>query len=167
VTSCKTALCPWTETVLYRFTGGSDGGNPQNGDLLIDPSGILYGTTYFGGAYGMGVVFSLTPSKGGWTYSVLYSFTGGNDGANPVSGVISDSAGNLYGTTFNGHGTVYELMPSGSGWQEKTLFSFPGDRDNCYATTPEAGVIFDGSGNLYARQSQTISARALEERFMS
>ncbi len=62
--ACKTALCPWSETVLYRFTGGNDGGNPQNGDLLIDQSGTIYGTTLNGGAYGHGAVFSLTPSHG-------------------------------------------------------------------------------------------------------
>src|SRR5271165_1484050 len=151
--ACKTALCPWTETVLYRFTGGSDGGSPQNGDLLFDQSGIIYGTTQLGGSYGLGVVFSLTPSKGAWTESVLYSFTGGNDGAQPASSVISDNAGNFYGTAVGGgsfgYGTVYELIPSGSGWQEKTLYSFSSTRDDGYAAFPVGGLIFDGSGNLY------------------
>jgi uncharacterized repeat protein (TIGR03803 family) len=151
--ACKTALCPWTETVLYRFTGGSDGANPQNGALLIAPSGVIYGTTVQGGAYGYGVVFSLTPTSGGWTYSVIYSFTGGFDGAGPYSGVILDNKGNLYGTTpgggWYGLGAVYELMPAGSGWQEKLLWSFTGTRQDGWGITPVGGLIFDGSGNLY------------------
>ena len=151
--ACKTALCPWTETVLHRFGGGSDGANPQNGALLINPSGTIYGTTLNGGAYGYGVVFSLTPSQGGWTYSVIYNFTGGLDGGSPYSGVIFDNAGNLYGTTCGGggynYGAVYELMPSGSGWQQKVLWSFTGTRQDYWAIEPIGGLIFDGSGNLY------------------
>ena len=158
LTACKTALCPWTETVLYRFTGGSDGAYPQNGDLFFGQSGILYGTTRLGGAYGDGVVFSLTPSQGAWTYSVIYSFTGGNDGAGPQSGVISDNAGNLYGTAegggFFGYGTVYELIPSGSGWQEQTLYAFSSTGQDGYAKDPAGGLIFDASGNLYGTTSE-------------
>jgi uncharacterized repeat protein (TIGR03803 family) len=130
---CKTVLCPWTETVLYRFTGGSDGGfgNFPYGyaDVLVfDRAGNVYGTTPNGGAYGYGVVFKLTQSGGSWTESVLWSFTGGDDGANPLSGVIFDSAGNLYGTAesggTHGEGVVYELSPSESGWTQSTLYSF-------------------------------------------
>ncbi len=155
--ACRTALCPWTETVLYRFTGGSDGSNPQNGDLLVDQAGMIYGTTVGGGAYGLGVVFSLSPSHGAWTESVLYSFTGGNDGFFPYSSVISDNAGNLYGAASaggsGGGGTVYELIPSGSGWQEKTLYSFPPYKQG-YGEYPIGGLIFDGSGNLYGTTVQ-------------
>jgi len=150
--ACRTALCPWTETVLYRFTGGSDGANPQGGDLLVDQPGNLYGTTLGGGAYGLGAVFSLSPSKGVWTESVLHSFTG-YEGANPYSSVISDNAGNLYGTANSGgtfgYGTVYELIPSGSVWQVKTLYAFSSTKDDGYAAYPVGGLIFDGSGNLY------------------
>jgi uncharacterized repeat protein (TIGR03803 family) len=157
-TACKTALCPWTETVLYRFTGGSDGYWPANGALFFDQSGILYGTATFGGGSlcsgnGCGTVFSLTPSQGGWTFKVIYSFMGGNDGSNPYSGVISDNAGNLYGTAqiggSYGLGVVYQLTPSGSGWQEKVLWSFTGTRQDLWAQYPAGGLIFDGSGNLY------------------
>src|SRR5208337_28921 len=117
---------PWTETVLYRFTGFGDGAYPQNGDLLFDQSGILYGTT-LSGASGSnnGIVYELTPSYGNWTQSVLYAFMGGNDGSRPYGGVIFDNAGNLYGTTESGGvngcvgrgegcGTVFQLVPSGS-----------------------------------------------------
>jgi uncharacterized repeat protein (TIGR03803 family) len=84
VAACKTAFCPWIETVLYRFRGGADGAYPEGNTLLIAPSGIIYGTAGEAGAYGYGVVFSLTPSQGAWTYRVIYSFSGGNDGELPT-----------------------------------------------------------------------------------
>lgn len=150
-TACKSVLCPWTESVLYSFTGGSDGGGPYFGDLIFDAAGNIYGTTNGGGAHGEGVVFKLTRSNGGWTESVLYSFTGGDDGSYPYSGVTFDSAGNLYGTaTYNGsggNGTVYELSSSGSGWTESTLYSFDGGPGD--GGSPIGGVIFDAHGNLY------------------
>src|SRR5579872_5065757 len=74
---------PWTENVLYSFSGSADGGYPQGG-LILDPSGNLYGTTFLGGhfnakpcGFGCGVVFRISPSSSGWNQSVLYSFTGG------------------------------------------------------------------------------------------
>ncbi|MFZ0312832.1 MAG: choice-of-anchor tandem repeat GloVer-containing protein [Candidatus Korobacteraceae bacterium] len=152
--ACKAALCPWTETVLYRFTGGSDGGfgggAPSYADALVfDQAGNIYGTTPNDGAFGNGVVFKLTQSGGSWTESVLWSFTGGNDGANPFSGVIFDNAGNLYGTAAfggaNNQGVVYELSPSESGWTQSTLYSFRSE-DSSY---PYGGVTMDAQGNLY------------------
>jgi len=150
--ACKSAICPWTETVLYRFQGGSDGISPAYGDLTFDQAGNLYGTTEAGGLQSCsgtcGVVFKLTKSGNSWTESVLYSFTGGNDGGNPFSGVIFDSAGNLYGTAYYGGdisaGTVYELSPSGSGWTEKTLTDFSGG-----GGFPVGGLTFDSQGNLF------------------
>jgi len=149
-TACVTALCGWQETVLYNFTGGSDGMNPALGDLIFDQAGNLYGTTTGGGAYGYGTVFELVRSQGGWTESVLYSFTGRSDGSQPFAGVIFDKAGNLYGTTAYGGdytwGTVYELTPSGSGWTVNVLHAFQGGSDGA---NPFGGLIFDQSGNLY------------------
>ena len=143
------ALAPWTETVAYRFTGGSDGGAPQ-GDLTFDQSGNIYGVTNSGGDAGNGVVYELTPSGGGWTQTVLYSFQGTEDGANPYGGVVLDKAGNLYGVVnYGGHsnaGAVYELSPSGSGWTKTTLYDFTGGSDGA---TPYGGLIIDASGNLY------------------
>ena len=156
-TACKTALCPWTETVLYQFNGGGDGADPAYGNLTFDRAGNLYGTTPYGGnsPCGWGLVFGLTPSNGGWTESVLYSFCGGNDGEFPFSGVILDEAGNLYGTTvLSGDGgcgegcwgTVYQLTPPGAGWKENTLYTF---QDGTDGAEPYGGLIFDASGNLY------------------
>jgi len=140
----------WTETILYTFTGGSDGGAPLAG-LVFDAAGNLYGTTERGGAYNSyGTVFELTPGNGKWTETVLHSFGNGTDGRFPVAGVIFDAAGNLYGTTEIGGshsaGVVFELTPSGSGWKEKIIHTFGSGTDG---VGPEAGLTFDGQGNLY------------------
>jgi uncharacterized repeat protein (TIGR03803 family) len=157
-TACKTALCPWTETVLYSFQGSSDGQSPGTGDLLFDQAGNIYGTTSNGGdsVCDCGTVFELTPSHGSWTESVLYRFLGNNDGALPYGGVIFDAAGNLYGTTVNGGatdgGTVFTLMPSGSGWTETVLHSF--NQLSTDGSYPSAGLISDQSGNFYGTTPQ-------------
>jgi uncharacterized repeat protein (TIGR03803 family) len=134
------------ETVLYSFTGGADGGNPVGG-VILDPAGNLYGTTTDGGTpfgqNGNGVVFKLSPSG---QLTVLYTFTGGADGSTPNAGVIRDSAGNLYGTTYQGgagYGVVFKLNPSG---QETVLYTFTGGPDG---GNPIAGVVLDSAGNLY------------------
>jgi uncharacterized repeat protein (TIGR03803 family) len=131
------------ESVLYSFTGGTDGGNPKAG-VVRDPEGNLYGTTLLGGAAGEGVVFKLDTSG---RETVLHTFTGGTDGGEPEAGVIRDSGGNLYGTTFSGGaagaGVVYMLSPSG---QETVLYSFAGFEA---AGNPYAGVVRDPAGNLY------------------
>jgi uncharacterized repeat protein (TIGR03803 family) len=148
--ACKTAPCDWTETVLYRFTGGVDGGISSYGDLVFDQAGNIYGTTISGGSGNGGTVYELTPSHGDCTESTLYSFTEGADGGTPFGSVIFDSAGNLYGTTSYGGkndlGTVFQLAPSGSGWAETVLYNFKNGDDGSY---PFAGLIFDGFGNLY------------------
>ena len=144
-TVCKTSLCPWTETVLYRFTGGNNGAFPSYGDLVFDPAGNVYGTTQGDEGGNTAVVFMLSPSSGGWTESTVYSFAGDF----VASGVIFDAAGNLYGATAfgdSGFGTVYELSPSASGWTKTALYSFQGI-NNPY--DPLGTPIFDAAGNLY------------------
>src|SRR5207248_3167096 len=126
------------ETVLYTFTGGTDGSNPVAG-LRRDSAGNLYSTTQRGGdvncngGQGCGVVFKLD-STGRET--VLYRFTGGTDGAFPAAGLIRDAAGNLFGTTQsggnpscfsgNGCGVVFKLDPTG---KETVLYTFTGGLD--------------------------------------
>lgn len=144
-----------TESVLYTFTGGTDGSLPF-GNLTLDSAGNLYGTTSAGGndsgSGGRGVVFELSPvSGGGWSESALYAFAGGKDGETPVGGVVFDTAGNLYGTTnfggTNNLGTVFELSPaSGGGWTHQVLYSFTGGDDALY---PNGGLTIDAAGNLY------------------
>jgi uncharacterized repeat protein (TIGR03803 family) len=147
-----------TETVLYNFTGGSDGSEP-NSSLTPDGKGNFYGTTLEGGTFGDGTVFELSPNGGGWNETVLYSFTGGADGANPdFSGVIFDSAGNLYGTAYSGGGShevgvVFELSLVGTSWTEKVLYSFSGGTGG---GNPEGGVIMDQAGNLYGTNSSGV-----------
>jgi len=143
---CKSVSCPWAETVLHSFAGGSDGAGPTYGDLTFDQAGNIYGTTAAGGngtgcgaGYSCGVVYELSPSHGGWTETILYNFQGGTDGEYPYAGVIFDRAGNLYGT--NGGGVVYELSPLADGWVETTIA-------NVYGFEP-GGLIIDSAGNLY------------------
>jgi uncharacterized repeat protein (TIGR03803 family) len=132
------------EKVLYSFTGGADGAYPN--PVILDSAGNLYGTTSNGGgASNAGVVFKVDPSG---NETVLYSFAGGSDGANPSGGLIRDSAGNLYGTTPNGGGApnagvVFKVDPSG---HETLLYSFTGGADG---SSPSAGLIRDSAGNLY------------------
>jgi uncharacterized repeat protein (TIGR03803 family) len=143
----------WTETVLYDFTGGSDGATPYGARPIFDAAGNLYGTAFGGGLQncpgGCGLVYELVPGKGGWTEKILYSFSGTPDGSSPWAGVIFDQSGNLYGTTklggLYGYGTVFELTPSSSGWMEKVLYNFQNQQDG---GMPYAGLIFDPSGNL-------------------
>lgn len=143
-TACAAVQCPWTETVLYRFAGGSDGAYPGYGDLTFDAAGNIYGTTSAGGGgcgnEGCGTVFELSRSGSGWTESVLYSFAGGTAGSEPYFGVIFDGFGNLIGTT-TVSAAIYELTPSASGWTETTLHNFSGgDSGN--------GLV-DRQGTLY------------------
>jgi uncharacterized repeat protein (TIGR03803 family) len=133
--------------VLYRFQGGKDGENPLAG-LVRDAAGNLYGTTLYGGASNAGVVYRLD-TVGNET--VLYSFTGGADGGNPVNGVTLDSSGNLYGTTSVGgadnSGVIFKLDTSGN---FSLLYSFTGGADG---GAPSAGVTQGASGNLYGTTS--------------
>jgi uncharacterized repeat protein (TIGR03803 family) len=144
------------ETVLYRFTGGSDGGNPLSG-LIRGADGNLYGTTSSGGAFLSGTVFKLDMLG---QETVLYDFTGGADGGSPFGGLIQDASGSFYGTTefggatsctifgIPGCGTVFKLDTSS---RETVLYRFPGGRDGA---TPIAGLSQDARGNLYGTASQ-------------
>jgi uncharacterized repeat protein (TIGR03803 family) len=144
----------WTQVVLHAFLSGSDGSDP-NSTLIRDSSGALYGATYQSGQFGYGNIFKLAPPSGGgnWTKTILYDFQNASDGSYPTAGPVLDSSGNLYGTTSDGgqynRGTVYKLTPpsGGSGpWTETTLYAFQNGNDGGY---PQAGLIFDNSGNLY------------------
>ena len=152
----------WTETVLYNFcdeSGCLDGSGPLASPILAD--GNLYGTTDFGGAYNHGTVFELTPGDNGvWTESVLYSFTGGSDGANPSTALTLDASGNLYGTTMlggdlggcnGGCGVAFELTSAQNGaWTEIVLHSFNHNGHDGYYPS---SMIFDAGGNLYGAAS--------------
>jgi uncharacterized repeat protein (TIGR03803 family) len=153
-----------TETVLYTFTGSSDGGVPYAG-LISDKDGNLYGTAseYGDGLcnfpfIGCGAVFELARGDDQgtiqWTFKLLYTFQGGSDGANPNGDLAFDSLGNLYGTTAwggtgcagSGCGTVFELERSGDQWVEKVLYRFTGGPDG---QEPLSSLTLDSQGNIY------------------
>ncbi len=148
----------WIYSVLYSFTGVSDGWWPQT--IVVGPDGSLYGTTIFGGnpnscGYGCGTVFRLQPPATfcrsvscPWTKTTLFQFGHILDGAGPSSSVTFDSAGNLYGTTNsygeNQAGTVWELSRSNGGWTYNILYQLEltGGRTG-------NGVAFDARGNIW------------------
>ena len=139
-----------TEKILYAFTGGNDGSQPYSG-LIPDRSGNLYGSTYYGGSTGRGVVYKLRHTSSGWQETVLHTFHGGRqDGANPEHELAIDAAGNIYGTTISGGGglgVLFQLTPSAAGWTETLLHKF--GAVNGSGETPSSGVIIDKQGNLY------------------
>jgi hypothetical protein len=148
----------WKETVLYSFTGGVDG-SMSNAGLVMDANGALYGTTTEGGTSDYGVVFQLVPpvvEGDPWTENVLYSFTNGNDGANPGDALVFDKSGNLYGTASRGGsgagGTIFELNPpatSGGTWTYNVLYSFSSAKDSATGCEPEASLLPALSGSFY------------------
>jgi uncharacterized repeat protein (TIGR03803 family) len=131
------------ETVLHNFTG-ADGAFPIAG-VIRDTAGNLYGTTSGGGSANAGVVYKVDAAG---HETVLYSFTGRAEGGWPYAGVVRDSAGNLYGTTYGGGGSanagvVYKVDAGG---HETVLHTFTGQADGGYSY---AGVVRDSAGNLY------------------
>lgn len=132
----------WTESVFYRLPNGVD-----SSISVVDSQGNLYGTVYNNG---YGQVFKVAPNGVG---TVLYSFSGGADGAYPWGGLALDAQGNLYGATTyggdlscdapNGCGTVFQVDTNGN---ETVLYSFSGGADGAF---PYGGVTIDAQGNLY------------------
>jgi uncharacterized repeat protein (TIGR03803 family) len=154
----------WTEKVLHSFGLGTDGTSPQGG-LAFDSEGNIYGTTFDGGPYGLGVVYELSPpaqSGEEWTESVLHSFGSGDDAYWPDAGLALDSAGNLYGTTEfggyyssycpNGCGTVFEVScPTTPGGARNYTLIHPFDGDD--GASPLDPLTLDRNGNLYGTTS--------------
>lgn len=142
-----------TETVLYTFTNGADGAVPFAG-VIQDANGNLYGTAPYGS--NGGVVFELMPNGGGtWTQKILHTFDNPLDGDLPMSSLVFDAAGNLYGSASRGgknlgYGVIFELSPDGSGnWNYKVLYRFTGGGDGGQPN----GMILDSKGNLWGTTS--------------
>ena len=115
------AEAPWTETVLYRFQGGTDGAVPKYGSLVYDSAGNFYGTTQYGGVAGCGgsgcgTVYELSPTGSNWTESVLHSFNPNTDGSQPLGGIIRDQYNDLYGVTSVGNETFFTLQPGSNNY---------------------------------------------------
>ena len=133
------ALWAQTYTDLHDFDSASDGANPDFPGMIAQArDGSLYGTAPTGGTHGFGTVYRITASG---AFHVIYSFTGGNDGAHPYSGLSLGTDGNLYGTTFdggaNGQGTIFKITTAGT---LSTLHSFNGT-DGCEAQSPPIATI--------------------------
>jgi hypothetical protein len=150
----------YTPITLYSFPSpylppyGADGSEPYAG-LIADAAGDLFGTTSAGGVSGHGTVFELVNNGGGnYTRTTLYSFTGGADGWQPLSGLIADAVGDLFGTTIyggNGYGAVFELVNrGGGGYTPVTLYSFTGGADGA---NPRASLVADAAGDLFGTTS--------------
>jgi uncharacterized repeat protein (TIGR03803 family) len=161
LTTVAPAFAAGKEKVLHRFGRGKDGSVPWAG-LIFDAVGNLYGVTLFGGSssncgyeLGCGTAFQLAPGANGkWTEKLLHDFQGRADGGYPNGPLISDAAGNLYGSAGGGGngncqggcGVVFELTPGAKGrWTEKVLYNFP-DYNDGY---PKGPLTFDAAGNLY------------------
>jgi uncharacterized repeat protein (TIGR03803 family) len=145
-----TAVGEWDFRTLYSFHGQPDGSFPY-GALLRVGSGKIYGTTYYGGKNGIGSVYELSPRPvGEWDGRVIYSFQPGNDGNSPISNLVRDAAGNLYGTTSEGglgSGTIFKLSPIGGGqWTESVVHPFAGPPDGGFSYN---GMVVDRFGNFY------------------
>jgi uncharacterized repeat protein (TIGR03803 family) len=153
----------WKATVLYSFTGGSDGKNPYGG-VTLDSKGALYGTTVSGGSGGVcsgdgcGVVFQLSKSGKRWVETVMYNFTGDKDGFGPGGTVVFYGAGNLYGTTPDGGnlqkcnglgcGVVYRISPvRGGGWKQTVLHTFTGGADGAVGSL--GPLLADKTGDVF------------------
>jgi uncharacterized repeat protein (TIGR03803 family) len=161
---------PYTLKVLYNFCSQAscaDGENPGNGfayqgseaNAPYDGKSPLFSTTFEGGPYGNGLVFSLSAHGGGngsWAEKTVHAFCAGgglcSDGALPVNSLLFDSKGNLYGSTagggVNGSGEVFELSPKGKKWKETLLYSFCSQPD-CADGGGGSSLVFDGSGDIY------------------
>jgi uncharacterized repeat protein (TIGR03803 family) len=137
---------PWSFKVLHEFDcrDGADAAFT----MVLDASGNLYGDAFGGGAFDDGIVFELSPGAGGsWTYRALHDFSP-TDGNGPMTGLIFDSAGNLYGANQE---TVFKLTPGAGGtWTESTAYAFINPVDGF---DPMGDLIFDSAGNLYATNS--------------
>lgn len=137
--------------MLYSFAGGTDGINPQT-SLIQGQDGALYGTTGWGGLFNEGTLFKINPDGSG--YQVVYSFLGGNDGANPQASLLQGQDGALYGAATNGgvshKGTLFKINPDGTGFQ--VVYSFTGSNDGSASndgTNPVANLIQGNDAALY------------------
>jgi uncharacterized repeat protein (TIGR03803 family) len=141
----------WTETILHEFGGQPDAVFPYGG-LVFDAAGNLYGTSYYGGATNWGAVYKLTNTNGTWTESVLYSFAGGPDGANPVSALLPDNTGrHFYGTNSAGGaacgcGTIFKITLRQDGTVTETVAHRFLDTAG---GSPYNTLVPDALGNLY------------------
>lgn len=146
----------WTQQVLHAFTSSGTDGRLPNQAVVVNTKGTIYGVTQQGGSWNSGVLYQITPIKGGtFSETVLYSFGDGDDASTPNGPLILDSTGALYGVTSLGggfdQGAVYKFIPpakAGAKGTESILFSFGGSSLSS-GVTPVGEIVFDTAGNLY------------------
>jgi uncharacterized repeat protein (TIGR03803 family) len=131
----------YTMSVVYGFPGTPLAPQTPLGGVTFDQAGNLYGTTVAGGGHEQGAIFELSPSGEGWTSQLLYSFYNAQ-GSAPEAGLISDSAGNMYGVSFM-NPYVFKLTPSGGGWNFTNLYQVS------TGNGPNSDLTIDSQGNLY------------------
>jgi uncharacterized repeat protein (TIGR03803 family) len=148
----------WTENVIYYFHGQSDGTQPY-ATLIIDDAGNLYGSTASAGPNNGGTVFELSPSAGGWTFTLLYAFAYSyyNPWPGPRGNLVMDPAGTLYGVTSAGgsgnSGNIFSLTPSNGGYTYSSLYTFCSQPNCSDGGGPLGGLSRDAGGNLYGTTS--------------
>ncbi len=144
----------WSESILYNFAGGANDGARSYSNLIFDPTGNIYGTTYEGGNpacdLGCGAVFEISPADGTWAETAIHLFAK-NDGHYLNSGLVMDASGNLYGVTAGGgvydSGAAFQLTKDPEGaWAEKILHSFGNNKDG---VQPNTALVFDATGTLF------------------
>lgn len=143
----------WTDTTLYSFLNGADGGYPEGG-VIMAAAGNLYGATTSGGAGGGGTVYQLLPYGGLYAFNLLASLYSTHQSGGTWSSLTMDAAGNLYGTTLEGgsyqQGSVFKLTPAGDSWTFSTVHDFSCATDGCGVY---GSVSFDAAGNMYGTAS--------------
>ena len=144
-----------TFSQVYSFsTAATDGETPYSG-LLQAADGNFYGTTYAGGANGLGTVYEISNiSAYTGTFTLLHSFSSATtDGENPYAGLVQGTDGYLYGTTSAGgastYGTVFKVQPAGSNFTLLHSFSVA----STDGATPYGGLVQGSDGNLYGTTS--------------
>jgi len=165
--SCASASAS-TFATLFKFSSGT-AENPH-GTVFRDKDGALYGTAYFFGPGGRGVVFKLSPPPEGktkWSYDILYSFMDGLGGAGPIGALVKDSSGALIGTALQGgtenYGVIFKLTPPGEGqtqWVESVIHNFSASEGN-----PSGDLLQDQNGNLYGTCDYSSSAQTYGQVF--
>jgi len=140
----------WNQAVIYAFTGGDDGSGP-GARVTVDRSGDVYGMTPTGGMYGVGTIYRLHPHAGSYTFQVIHTFTGGNDGAAGSAGRMLLQNGRLYGAATSGgmygSGVVFEITPTAvAEWNFRALYSFHGQPDGSF---PYGALLYAPSGKIY------------------
>jgi uncharacterized repeat protein (TIGR03803 family) len=152
------------EQVLYNFFNVGDSVNPVAG-VIADAAGNLYGTTFYSGAYGNGMVFELTATAGGWEEKVLHSFNpNGIDGFGVTGGLIFDAAGNIYGTTeFGGPGNAPTALAAGPCLNYRPRQAEPGRKPYCMTSRARTDGRFM-RGLLWMRQGIFTAQRPMAAR---